>query len=574
MKSWWEKKGIPRGKASRKIDKRAMCAAAASKNALGKLEGSGGGVGATDSAPRLRAKSSSASSGFDTQGHARGYNKNMIRLKNLYECERQNPAFFRRSKSGIHTREDHSVDPDEVDLGLDSIFIEVPRPPSPEAMFSIFQGSHKEFRSRPFEQCPSLCHNKSILELGAGGALPSFVAAESGARKVVITDYPDPDLIQNIEYNIRENADVVNPLAIFSRWALLKWVFVARVTTIKGWKKTTWERKDGMWEAFATAMGVEEGQGGDTADFAVRELDPTQKRRFILVNFLTTSTSSSDVLILALGVALAASYLFRDILFAASKPKVAPSATRSLNDTDGNPRDLVAKMKAGNKRLAIFYGSQTEEYAICLAKEAKAKFGLTLLNLQDESFEFSKGAHDLYGLKYVVFGLGNKAFEHYNVISQYMATRKGLYGSFENGGRGRAGVDLQHAMANSQSSSSTHPQDNEAPPPGSWVPQSWNVHLLHNLALGSIGSRNAGPGGRGTVGGGRPLEFARPSKGKLDEDDDEVNLPMVPTGVGGLGGVDEHGRRIERQPPGVGGRNVERAKRALTLKTDVRGSGA
>ncbi|KAJ4484424.1 hypothetical protein C8R41DRAFT_896530 [Lentinula lateritia] len=149
------------------------------------------------------------------------------------------------------------------------------------------------------------------------------------------------------------------------------------------------------------------------------------------------STSSSDVLILALGVALAASYLFRDILFAASKPKVAPSATRSLNDTDGNPRDLVAKMKAGNKRLAIFYGSQTEEYAICLAKEAKAKFGLTLLlmqNLQDESFEFSKGAHDLYGLKYVVFGLGNKTFEHYNVISQYMATRKGLYGSFENGG--------------------------------------------------------------------------------------------------------------------------------------------
>ncbi|KAJ3914537.1 hypothetical protein F5877DRAFT_92672 [Lentinula edodes] len=183
------------------------------------------------------------------------------------------------------------------------------------------------------------------------------------------------------------------------------------------------------------------------------------------------STSSSDVLILALGVALAASYLFRDSLFAASKPKVAPSATRSLNDTDGNPRDLVAKMKAGlsrqNKRLAIFYGSQTEEYAIRFAKEAKAKFGLTLLvcdpegcdfealvtvledcavflmqNLQDESFEFSKGAHDLSGLKYVVFGLGNETFEHYNVISQYMATRKGLYGSFENGGRGRAGVDL------------------------------------------------------------------------------------------------------------------------------------
>jgi NADPH-ferrihemoprotein reductase len=32
------------------------------------------------------------------------------------------------------------------------------------------------------------------------------------------------------------------------------------------------EWKDGMWEAFATAMGVEEGQGGDSADFAVSEL--------------------------------------------------------------------------------------------------------------------------------------------------------------------------------------------------------------------------------------------------------------------------------------------------------------
>ncbi|KAJ3850048.1 putative methyltransferase-domain-containing protein [Lentinula lateritia] len=131
--------------------------------------------------------------------------------------------------AGIHNQEDHSVDLDEVDLGLDSVFIEAPRPPSPEATFSIFQGSHKEFRirlvgSHPLwghhlwnsalsvasylEQHPSLFHNQNILELGAGGALPSLVAAESGARKVVITDYPDPDLIQNIEYNVQENVNV------------------------------------------------------------------------------------------------------------------------------------------------------------------------------------------------------------------------------------------------------------------------------------------------------------------------------------------------------------------------------
>jgi NADPH-ferrihemoprotein reductase len=33
------------------------------------------------------------------------------------------------------------------------------------------------------------------------------------------------------------------------------------------------EWKDGMWEDFAFKMGVEEGQGGDTADFAVSELE-------------------------------------------------------------------------------------------------------------------------------------------------------------------------------------------------------------------------------------------------------------------------------------------------------------
>lgn len=60
------------------------------------------------------------------------------------------------------------------------------------------------------------------------------------------------------------------------------------------------------------------------------------------------STSSSDVIILALGVALAALYLFRDSLFAASKPKVTTTSSRTLENADGgNPRDFVAKMKAG-----------------------------------------------------------------------------------------------------------------------------------------------------------------------------------------------------------------------------------
>lgn len=57
--------------------------------------------------------------------------------------------------------------------------------------------------------------------------------------------------------------------------------------------------------------------------------------------------SSSDVLVLALGVVLAAVYLFRDQLFAASKPKSVPVAASKTSNGSGNPRDFVAKMKEG-----------------------------------------------------------------------------------------------------------------------------------------------------------------------------------------------------------------------------------
>lgn len=61
--------------------------------------------------------------------------------------------------------------------------------------------------------------------------------------------------------------------------------------------------------------------------------------------------------------------------------------------------------------------------ADCAAFFVMASFGdgeptenaVTLVqSLQDASFEFSKGEHRLDGLKYVVFGLGNKTYEHYN----------------------------------------------------------------------------------------------------------------------------------------------------------------
>jgi nicotinamide N-methyltransferase len=53
-----------------------------------------------------------------------------------------------------------------------------------------------------FEKNRSLVAGKTVLELGAGAGLPSLVSAILGASKVVVTDYPDVDLIQNLQYNI------------------------------------------------------------------------------------------------------------------------------------------------------------------------------------------------------------------------------------------------------------------------------------------------------------------------------------------------------------------------------------
>ncbi|KAJ7070023.1 putative cytochrome P450 oxidoreductase [Mycena amicta] len=197
------------------------------------------------------------------------------------------------------------------------------------------------------------------------------------------------------------------------------------------------------------------------------------------------SSSSSDVVIIGLGVVLAALYLFREQLFTPSKPKVAPLPSKSANGS-GNPRDFIAKMKEGKKRIVIFYGSQTgtaEEYAIRLAKEAKSKFGLASLvcdpeeydfenldqlpensavffvmatygegeptdnavqlmqNLHDESFEFSNGQHSLEGIKYVVFALGNKTYEHYNLIGRQVDEYVAKMGGTRIGERGEGDDD-------------------------------------------------------------------------------------------------------------------------------------
>lgn len=52
------------------------------------------------------------------------------------------------------------------------------------------------------EQRPSLVRGKSILEFGAGAGLPGLVSAILGAKTVCVTDYPDVELVQNLESNV------------------------------------------------------------------------------------------------------------------------------------------------------------------------------------------------------------------------------------------------------------------------------------------------------------------------------------------------------------------------------------
>jgi len=135
-----------------------------------------------------------------------------------------------------------SIFDSESELSLGSVFTEPPRPPSPEPTIAVYSrdphhrtdsknvssdatdwdhinirlvGAHPLWghylwnAARSFatylDANPQLYRDRSVLELGAGGGLPGIVAAKNGARKVVLTDYPDNILIQNLEFNVMKN---------------------------------------------------------------------------------------------------------------------------------------------------------------------------------------------------------------------------------------------------------------------------------------------------------------------------------------------------------------------------------
>lgn len=52
------------------------------------------------------------------------------------------------------------------------------------------------------EAHPELVRGKTVLELGAGAGTPGVVAGILGAKVSCVTDFPDPDLVQNIAVNV------------------------------------------------------------------------------------------------------------------------------------------------------------------------------------------------------------------------------------------------------------------------------------------------------------------------------------------------------------------------------------
>lgn len=56
------------------------------------------------------------------------------------------------------------------------------------------------------EHADRYVRGRALLELGAAAGLPSIAADRAGAAIVVATDYPDPDLMQNLAHNLTHNA--------------------------------------------------------------------------------------------------------------------------------------------------------------------------------------------------------------------------------------------------------------------------------------------------------------------------------------------------------------------------------
>ncbi|OLN85163.1 Protein N-methyltransferase NNT1-like protein 2 [Colletotrichum chlorophyti] len=77
---------------------------------------------------------------------------------------------------------------------------------SPTEAHHLWNGSRVV--SDYFEAEPSRVRGKTVLELGAGAGLPSLTAGILGAEKVVVTDFPDVEIVQTMQKNVDEAGDL------------------------------------------------------------------------------------------------------------------------------------------------------------------------------------------------------------------------------------------------------------------------------------------------------------------------------------------------------------------------------
>ncbi|GAA5844589.1 hypothetical protein JCM9279_006357 [Rhodotorula babjevae] len=161
------------------------------------------------------------------------------------------------------------------------------------------------------------------------------------------------------------------------------------------------------------------------------------------------------------------------------------SATKPpANGVVDTGRDFVASLKLSGKKIAIFYGSQTgtaEDYGTRIAKEAKARFGLSSLVCDPEDYDFDNldavpddclvifclatygegeptdnavqlmeflkedpqfsNGDKLDNLRYVVFGLGNSTYEYFNAMARNIDDRLTQLGAKRVGPRGEGDDD-------------------------------------------------------------------------------------------------------------------------------------
>ncbi|KAK2024041.1 nicotinamide N-methyltransferase [Colletotrichum zoysiae] len=73
---------------------------------------------------------------------------------------------------------------------------------SPTEAHRLWNGSRVV--SDYLEADPARVRGRTVLELGAGAGLPSLTAGILGARRVVVSDFPDVDIVQTMQKNVDE----------------------------------------------------------------------------------------------------------------------------------------------------------------------------------------------------------------------------------------------------------------------------------------------------------------------------------------------------------------------------------